>query len=46
MCNKGYDYVRELYLESFENILYNQKVFNEKRTEDYKVYFTDLIKDL
>ena len=26
LCDKGLDVVRELYLESFDNILHNQKV--------------------
>tara|TARA_B110000977_G_C11055147_1_gene483793 strand:+ start:846 stop:1922 length:1077 start_codon:yes stop_codon:yes gene_type:complete len=46
MCNKGYDYVRELYLESFNNVLYNQQIFIDRKNDSYEDKFNNLIKDI
>ena len=46
LCNKGYDYVRDLYLESFDNVLHNQQVFMDKKDEQYDDVVDNLIKDL
>jgi len=46
LCNRGYDYVRELYLESFNNVLYNQQIFIDRKNDSYGDKFNNLIKDI
>ena len=46
LCNKGYDYIRDLYLESFDTILYNQKVLYDTKNNNFDKQFNKLIKDI
>jgi hypothetical protein len=46
LCNKGYDYVRDLYLESFDTVLYNQKVLYDTKNNNFEKQFDKLIKDI
>jgi len=45
LCDKGLNIVRELYLESFENILHNQKVLMKMKEESFEMKMKRLIEN-
>jgi len=45
LCDKGLDVVRELYLESFENILHNQKLLIKMGEESFETNLKRLIEN-
>jgi hypothetical protein len=45
LCNKGYDYIKKLYLESFDNLLYNQQIFINRKNIVYADVLNNLIKE-
>ena len=45
LCDKGLDIVRKLYLESFENILHNQKLLIKMGEESFETNLKRLIKN-
>ena len=45
LCDKGLNVVRELYLESFDNILHNQKVLMKMKEESFENHLKRLIEN-